>query len=43
MVSLWRGLWGRDDLPFYYVEIAPSSTATGSRPTCAKRSAGRRS
>ncbi|WP_418409535.1 sialate O-acetylesterase [Alistipes sp.] len=25
MVSLWRGLWGQGDIPFYYVEIAPFS------------------
>ncbi len=23
MVSIWRGLWGRGDLPFYEVELAP--------------------
>lgn len=23
MVSLWRGLWGQGDIPFYYVEVAP--------------------
>ena len=32
MVSLWRGLWGRDDLPFYYVEIAPFEYGNGKSP-----------
>lgn len=32
MVSLWRGLWGQDDLPFYYVEIAPFEYGNGKSP-----------
>lgn len=32
MVSLWRGLWAQDDLPFYYVEIAPFEYGNGKSP-----------
>lgn len=32
MVALWRGLWERDDLPFYYVEIAPFGYGNGKSP-----------
>ncbi len=23
MVTLWRGIWGKEDMPFYFVQIAP--------------------
>ncbi len=40
LVALWRWAWGQGDLPFYLAEIAPSTTDTTRRPSCAKRSGG---
>ena len=28
-IQAWRGLWSRDDLPFYFVQIAPTGYAGG--------------
>ena len=38
MIRNWRSAWGQGDFPFYFVQIAPSSTRRATpAPSCGRR------